>query len=282
MNDMIRVIVSILTVTVLLQGCATTGVAPAATDVVPGHDLMNAVAWFQTAAEAEAIRRQTFLAAREALDRALADPDWTAADEQTGDYQALPPAVIVDVDEAVLDNSALEARFIRRGGSFNPEVWSAWVEERRAKPIAGALEFARYATERGVTLFYVTNRTAEEEPATRDNLVRVGFPVASEPDVVLTAGEHGAPSDKTSRRALVAATHRILLMIGDDLGDFTSREGGPAERLQRVVKHETRWGTSWFMLPNPMYGSWERALAVGPSGDSPHARKLDALDEGLE
>lgn len=276
-------ILATLAVVVLLQGCRTTDVAPSPAAVARAqHDLTNAVVWFQTAAEADAIRRQTYLAAREALEKALADPGWTATVEQTGDFRSLPPAVIVDVDETVLDNSPLEARFIRQGLAFNPETWRGWVEERRAKPVAGALEFAKLASERGVTIFYVTNRKADEEPATRDNLLSVGFPVSDELDVVLTVGEHGATSDKASRRARVASTHRILLLVGDDLGDFMSREGSVDERMQRVAENESRWGTSWFVLPNPMYGSWERALAVGPSGESPEARKYDALDEGLD
>lgn len=246
------------------------------------HDLTNAVVWMQTAAEADALRRQTFAAARAALDAALADESWTAADEQTGDFASLPPAVIVDVDETVLDNSPLEARLIRTGEPYDKKKWRSWVEERRAEPVSGALAFARYARERGVTMFYVTNRDAGEEAATRDNLERAGFPVESAPDVVLSRGENGAVSDKSSRRAIVAATHRILLLIGDDLGDFTSREGNVESRLQRVANHESRWGTRWFVLPNPMYGSWESALETGPSGEGSHAKKIDALDEGLD
>jgi 5'-nucleotidase (lipoprotein e(P4) family) len=272
-----------LAIVVVLQGCRTTAVAPAASvGERAQHDLTNAVVWFQTAAEADAIRRQTWLAARDALVKALSDPDWTAADEQTGDFRSLPPAVIVDVDETVLDNSPLEARFIRQRLSFTPETWRGWVEERKATPVAGALEFAQFASERGVTIFYVTNRKADEEPATRDNLLQVGFPVSEELDVVLTVGEDGAASSKESRRARVASTHRILLLVGDDLGDFTSREGTVDERMQRVRENGRRWGTSWFVLPNPMYGSWERALAAGPSGESPEARKYDALDEALD
>lgn len=126
-------------------------------------------------------------------------------------------------------------------------------------------------------MFYVTNRSFEEEPATRDNLLSVGFPVESSLDVVLTKDEDGAPSDKTSRRAIVASTHRILLMLGDDLGDFTSREGSVQERLERVRENEQRWGVSWFVLPNPMYGSWERAIE-GRSGPG----KVESLDEAVD
>ncbi len=268
--------------TLLLSACRSASVTDTSPTVAAQNDLMNAVVWIQTSAEADALRRQAFVVAQAALDAALADSSWTAADEQTGDYGSLPPAVIVDVDETVLDNSPLEARLIRLNESYSPKSWRAWVEERRAKPLPGALEFAAYATAKGVTVFYVTNRNAEEEAATRDNLERAGFPLDSSRDVVLTRGEAGSGSDKTGRRAVVASTHRILLLIGDDLGDFTSREGSVSDRRGNVEANANRWGSRWIVLPNPMYGSWDRALPVGPSGDDAHAKKLDALVERRE
>jgi acid phosphatase len=275
-----RAFLPFLFLSILIGACRT---ASSHTDVKTAaeqNDLTNAVAWIQTSAEADALRRQAFRSATVALDKALDDPTWTATDEQTGDFSELPPAVIVDVDETVLDNSPLEARLIRRRQQFNPELWKAWVEERRAEPIPGALEFAQHAAGKGVTVFYVTNRDADEEAATRDNLTRVGFPVDDRYDVVLTRGENGAPSDKTSRRQIVASTHRILLLLGDDLGDFTSRDGSVEDRLERVLGNEQRWGVRWFVFPNPMYGSWESALRVGmPEGSD---AKVDALDEAVD
>lgn len=282
-NRMTAAAIALLAIA-FVPACRTAVVTPSPTAASEpaGHELLNATVWFQTSTEAWALQRQVFVSAAEALDRALADPTWTAADEQTGDFGSLPPAIIVDVDETVLDNSALEARFIRNGSHFTDAIWAAWVEERKAEAIPGAVEFVRLAEQKGVTTFYVTNRKADEEVATRDNLKQVGFPVDERFDVVMTRGENGAPSDKASRRALVARTHRVLLMLGDDLGDFTSKEGSVEERLRRARASETRWGRSWFVLPNPMYGSWERALEAGPSGDGPLARKVDALDQRLD
>jgi predicted secreted acid phosphatase len=68
-------------------------------------------------------------------------------------------------------------------------------------------------------------------------------------------------SDKSSRRAAIAKTHRILLLIGDDLGDFVSgAKDTPKNRVQLVQNHGSFWGTRWFLLPNPMYGSWDYSL----------------------
>ncbi|MDO7542913.1 MAG: hypothetical protein MUR50_00125, partial [Gammaproteobacteria bacterium] len=57
----------------------------------------------QTSAERLAASLQTFETAKHALDKALADPTWSALPGQTK-YQNKKPAIILDVDETVLDN----------------------------------------------------------------------------------------------------------------------------------------------------------------------------------
>ena len=244
-------------------------------------DLLQGVLWLQTAAEARASAMQTYNSARLALDRALADPQWTAALEQKGDLTGLRPAVILDIDETVLDNTAFEARLVRSGGAYTPERWAAWVEEQNAPAIPGALDFVRYAESKGVRVFYLSNRTVEEEPATRRNLQRAGFLLEESLDTVLTKGEDGAPSEKAGRREKIAANHRILLMIGDDLGDFLPGVKTTVEKRAALANSQASWwGTRWFVVSNPMYGSWERTI-TGEGEISPELRierKIQALD----
>lgn len=224
-------------------------------------DRLGGVLWQQTSAEYRALALAAYARARVELDRALADRTATAALEQQGEYAALPPAVIADVDETLLDNSAYEADRIRVGGRYEAVSWNAWVEKARAKAVPGAVEFARYAAERGVTLFYVTNRVAALEEKTRQNLAEVGFPLTTERDTVLMPGERAWTSEKSPRRADVARSYRILLLIGDDLADFVSgARAQPEERVVLAERYADRWQTSWILLPNPYYGSWERAL----------------------
>ena len=189
-------------------------------------DRLGAVLWQQTSAEYRALALATFARARLELDRALADRTATAALEQQGEFADLPPAVIADVDETLLDNSAYEADRIRVGGRYEAVSWNAWVARAGALAVPGAVEFARYAAERGVTVFYVTNRAAALEVKTRENLAAVGFPLAPDRDTVLTPGEREWTSEKSPRRAEVARSFRILLLVGDDLGDFVSGARG--------------------------------------------------------
>jgi acid phosphatase len=245
-------------------------VPPAPAPAPRVHENLNAVLWIQTSVEYEATARQVFRTASLKLDAALADPGWTAL-EQGPEAAGLPPAVIADVDETVLDNSAFQARQVRDHFPFGEAVWQAWCKEVAARAVPGAVEFARHAATRGVTVFYVTNRYVDVEAATRENMSRLGFPLQPATDQLLTRKERPewAASDKASRRAFVAGTHRVLLLIGDDLNDFVSAAGKTVEeRAQLSARHASQWGERWFMAPNPTYGSWEAALAPGATSES--------------
>ena len=242
------------------------------------HENLNATLWTQTAVEHDAICLQAFRQARESLDRALKDKRWTAALEQTGNYRKLPPAVVLDIDETVVDNSGMEARAALADSDFTTELWDQWVSESAAGALPGAVEFTQYARSRGVTVFFITNRDAKHEEATRKNLARLGFPLdpakGGPADTLLTRGERPEwTSDKGTRRAEVASRYRILLLLGDDFGDFVSNVRVPVEQRRAIYQREReRWGRQWIVLPNPMYGSWEAAV-LGPQ----RLKREDAL-----
>jgi acid phosphatase len=237
--------------------------AQAPAQAPPANDLLNAVLWMQRSVEYKATAMAAFALARIRLDQALADPNWTAIvpKEQTGGYQSLPPAVIVDVDETVLDNSGYQAWMTLKGTTFDPKTWNAYVNTVTSLAIPGAVEFARYADGKGVKVFYVSNRTAEEEPATRKNLEKFGFPMGGDVDTTLMARERPDwSSAKGTRRAYVAKSYRVLLNVGDNFADFVDEyRGGEAERLAVLEQHKDRWGREWIMLANPTYGSFESA-----------------------
>ncbi len=228
----------------------------------PPNDLLNAVLWMQRSVEYKASTLTAFALARIRLDQALLDPNWTAAPrEQTGAYQSLPPAVIVDVDETILDNSGYQAWMALKDTSFGEKTWSAFVDTVSSRAIPGALEFVQYADGKGVKVFYVSNRTAAEEPSTRKNLMQLGFPMGGPVDTMLMARKQPDwGSAKGTRRAHVAKQYRVLLNIGDNFGDFVDEyRGSEAERLKAMEQHASRWGREWIMIANPAYGSFESA-----------------------
>jgi 5'-nucleotidase (lipoprotein e(P4) family) len=246
----------------LLLATTLAWAAPAVAQDPPANDLLNAVLWMQRSVEYKASALAAFALARLRLDQALTDPSWTAAPkEQTGTYQTLPPAVILDIDETLLDNSGYQAWMTLKDTTFDPKTWNAYVNTVSSVAIPGAVEFSKWAATRGVKVFYVSNRTAEEEPATRKNLEKFGFPLDDKLDTVLMAREKPDwGSAKGTRRAHVARSHRVLLNLGDNFGDFVDEyRGTEAERLKVLEEHKDRWGREWIMLANPTYGSFESA-----------------------
>jgi acid phosphatase len=246
-----RIVLALLTSSFL--ACAATAPAPQAAPCNPGLALLNAALWTQSAVEYRAAAMQTYANARLALDRELA-----------ANAGGLPPAVILDLDETALDNTPFEGRAIHKGITYDKTLWKEWTAEGAAPAVPGAAEFLAYARSRGVRPFYVTNRDLNEEAGTRRNLEALGFPLDPAVDTLLQRGEQGWQSDKTSRREYVAKTHRVLLLIGDDLNDFVNaRDKSLAERDALLAQTAGEWGTRWFILPNPIYGSWETAVTGG-------------------
>jgi len=251
------------------------------------NDNLNAVAWMQTSVEFRLIAGQTWRGALVQLDKAIKTPGWDALtkEDRTTPVAGLPKAVIVDIDETMLDNTPYGARLIRDGKSHDEALFDQWVSEASAKPVPGALEFARAANARGVTIFYISNRTAEQADVTVDNLRKAGFPIKDASQYLgkgtSLGGCEKSGSDKGCRRQLVGRTHRVLMQFGDQLGDLVSiGSNTPAGREQAVRPYLGWVGERWFMLPNPSYGSWEPAL-FNNDGSQPEAvrrqQKLNAL-----
>jgi acid phosphatase len=234
--------------------------APKAEAIAP-DDRLNAILWQMTSAEYEGAARTAYAAARVALDDALKDKKRTAAAEQTGDFSRLPPAIIMDIDETVLDNGPFQVHAMLDEDSRGAWLMSKWVERAVARPTPGAVEFIQYAQSKGVTVFYISNRNAEKEAATRKNLEAVGVKLAEKFDTVFLEKERPEwTRDKSLRRAEVTKNYRVLMLLGDDFGDFTSAwNKSTAERREAAQKEAARWGRDWIMIPNPMYGSWENA-----------------------
>ena len=235
----------------------------------------------QTAAERLAGSLQTFRSAKQALDNALADSSWSALPGQA--VYGKKPAIIVDVDETVLDNTAYEARMILDGTKY-PEGWVNWGKEAAATEVPGAKDFLNYAASKDVTIFYVTNRVVELKEATKKNLTKLGIPWDKTKNTVLMRGENNWGSDKGPRRKLVGNEYRVLLMIGDNLGDFVDAKDNnlnPSNRKNIVSDYADYWGVQWFMLQNIAYGDWEGALYdfnYSLSPDEVYNSRLEFLD----
>lgn len=216
---------------------------------VDNTNLENAVLWQQSSGERNALSYQAFALARMVLDRDLRSR-----------RSRMRRAVIVDVDDTVLDNSRYEAALIKQGKSY-PQDWTAWINSAECPAVPGAVEFLNYANLHGVRVFYVTNRKLIEKEGTARNLTRLGFPRVNDETLLIRTDDKS--ESKESRRKAISARYRVVLLMGDDLNDFSEvfeNSRTVDSRIAAAEQNKAQFGTRFIVLPNPMYGNWENAL----------------------
>lgn len=229
----------------------------------PIHPTLQATLWVQNSVEFDALALMAYQTASTKISEALANKSWTAELTQIdADIEQLPPAIILDIDETVLDNSPFQARMIAKNSGYDPVEWEKWVLEGNAEAISGAVEFTKQAANAGVTVIYLSNREANTEVVTRKNLQELGFPISNKDDVVLLKNEQtNWTSSKVERRTFVASKYRILMLFGDDFNDFLPAKNiTEKQRDDLLNQHQANVGKKWFILPNPIYGSWNDAM----------------------
>lgn len=207
---------------------------------VPG-----AIHWFRTAAEQRVVYEQVYAWAGERVEAELAASD-----------RREPWGVILDADETVLDNSTYQLGRARLGLGYTPESWNDWAREEAAPALPGAVAFLSRVKALGGRVAIVTNRDEAVCDATRRNLAAVGV----QADAVLC--RKPGPSEKETRfRSVQEGTAveglpplRILAWIGDNIQDFP---GGSQTLRDAEGTLPGGFGRLFFVLPNPMYGSWE-------------------------
>jgi 5'-nucleotidase (lipoprotein e(P4) family) len=210
----------------------------------------GAILWMQSAGERAALSYQAFTLARIVLDRDLRTS-----------HSKMRRALIVDIDETVLDNSRYQAWLIKHRQNFSDDTWLEWVKRSEATPIPGAVEFLNYANSRGVRVFYITNRKLAEKEGTAINLRKVGFPNVN--DETLLVRTDPKSSSKEARRLSVSSRYRLVLLMGDNLNDFADvfeNAKTIAARMSVTDANKTKFGARFIVLPNPMYGDWENAI----------------------
>jgi acid phosphatase len=247
-----------------LSACDNT---PAEPD--PGKDL--GLMWVERSAEYVANTRQVFQAATMALPGFIEDTSWSALLTQKNAGH-LPPAVILDVDETVVSNVDFQLTYERPYANWKRDEWTRRTD---ATPVHGVKKFIDAARAQGVSVFFVTNRPCEpvagtdeqcrQKQSTLDDIAEIG--ITSDASHVLLSEEQGWNREKSGRRDFIAQTHRVIMLIGDEVGDFLpcmrnkpvapcTEPANNESRAAAVVEHSAYWGNGWYILPNPMHGAW--------------------------
>ena len=213
-----------------------------------GNQNTMAVAWYQTSAECKALYLQGYNIARRNLDQDLAQAS------------AQPRAIILDIDETVLDNSPYQAYNALHDEQF-PDHWNDWVNAAKAKPVPGAKDFLNYANQNGVQIYYVSDRSTGQLKATKKNLANQGLPQATD-DHILLKGKND--KSKETRRQAIEKNNNVIMFFGDSLTDMNDpKSPSVKDRYQDVMENANQFGSKYIILPCPTYGGWEGALYGG-------------------
>jgi 5'-nucleotidase (lipoprotein e(P4) family) len=229
------------------------------TGTAPGNSLkLLPVVWHQQSAEYRALCYQAFNLAALRI-------------EKVKPSKKKRYAIITDVDETVLDNSYYEARNLADGTEYIPETWKEWTDYAVATPLPGAVEFLNHAKKKGFEIFYISNREISEVRSTMENLRKYDFPDADEAHMLFMKDT----SSKEARRKQVMDQYTVVLLLGDNLNDFTSffEKRSSNERFEETDKVKEEWGRKFIVLPNALYGEWENALYDYKRGITPAERE---------
>ena len=209
-----------------------------------------ALTWVQNSAEFKALSYQAFNIAKLKWDM----------DKTSGKR-----AIVVDVDETIIDNSPFNGGLIGKDYGYSDDTWKAWAEDRSATALPGALDFLNYVVKTGGDVFYITNRKSMPEKnndlkaATMENLKALGFPQIDEKHMMLRIG---SSKKQACRDSVTAMGYKAILLIGDNLADFNPEFDGDTmpSRDKAVEANKASFGDKFIMLPNPIYGNWEGAV----------------------
>ena len=242
-----------LVILVVTSGCRTAGPAappatpttPPATPAGPAVPIPASIRWVRQSAEHRAVFVQTYRIATAYVER-------EAARRDPGTW-----AVALDADETVIDNSVYQLERARQGLPFTPESWAAWTHRREAVPLPGALAFLSRVRALGGRIAIITNRTQAQCPDTEAVFHAYGLAY----DVMLCRS-HDEPADKNARlRSVVEGTTsanlpplELVAVLGDNIQDFPGKSQAIRKQGDEAF---AEFGAGFFVLPNPIYGSWE-------------------------
>jgi acid phosphatase len=253
--------------------CLTSVITACSTQPEVADEPDMAIVWVRDAAEYRAVSRQAYRAATLALPGMIADTDWSALPDQKN-ARDLPPAVIFDIDETVLTNPYFQQSF---EPPFTDKKLNDWSMQHDATPVPGVTDFVALASQSGVEIFFATNRPCVANDGTDNpcpqkavviqDLIEAALP-ATESNVSLSGERENWGKEKKIRRDWIAEKYRVIMLFGDDLSDFipcvrrrnvARCSEVPATKSSRealLEQYDAYWGAGWYVLPNPMHGSW--------------------------
>ena len=205
--------------------------------------LPNDVRWVRESNEYKSLCYQIYSNATTNLNRQVGVNPYSLNNKDLSTY-----AIVMDLDETVLDNSQYQVELLDKNESFNMTSWAKWVNREEAKLVPGAKEYIDVVRSYGIQLIFISNRMDERLNATINNMKILD--IYSESDIFLL--RKNKKDKKTVRRnEIYNSTGRmanynaytVIQYLGDAMGDFPSY-------------NSKQFSVDQYIFPNPMYGKW--------------------------
>tara|TARA_Y100001970_G_C14092127_1_gene780617 strand:+ start:322 stop:990 length:669 start_codon:yes stop_codon:yes gene_type:complete len=205
--------------------------------------LPNDVRWVRESNEYKSLCYQIYSNATTNLNRQVGANPYSLNNKDLSTY-----AIVMDLDETVLDNSQYQVELLDKNESFNMTSWAKWVNREEAKLVPGAKEYIDVVRSYGIQLIFISNRMDERLNATINNMKILD--IYSESDIFLL--RKNKKDKKTVRRNEIYNstgrmanynTYIVIQYLGDAMGDFPSYDS-------------KQFSIDQYIFPNPMYGKW--------------------------
>lgn len=177
-----------------------------------------------------------------------------------------PFAAVFDADETLIWNLGAMRYFAEKGAAFDPKVWDQWEKTGAGKAVAmpGTVEMVTRLRAAGITVIANTNRSAANAKGSEDTLRAAGLGEFKHGETLFLMGDDAGGSSKDMRRATIAAKYCVIILGGDQLGDFSQQFNDKALPAANRMALATSagavalWDKGWFLFPNAVYGPWEK------------------------
>ena len=177
-----------------------------------------------------------------------------------------PFAAVFDADETLIWNLGPMRHFAEKGTAFDVKIWDQWEKTGAGKALAmpGSVEMVNRLRAAGITVIANTNRSAANAKGSEDTLRAAGLGEFKHGETLFLMGDDAGGSSKDGRRRAIASKYCVIILGGDQLGDFSqqfnARDLPPAQRMALATGAGATalWDKGWFLFPNPVYGPWEK------------------------
>lgn len=224
----------------------------------------NSLKWYRNSIEKKAIYHEVFNNAYDKISTKVINNKL-----ESGTW-----GIISDIDETVLDNTNYQLENLKTNKQFVLKMFYKSLAKEQSPATPGAANFTCKIQQLGGKVIFVTNRDGTFNnnviPSTINNLKKVGICFDN---ILFANGSKPTDMDKNNRfNAVVMGDYKNVLSIntmkdiniigylGDNIQDFPNMSQSKLENVDVNDTIFTQFGTTYFELPNPTYGSWEKNI----------------------